>query len=273
MNLRHQIDGLRQLWHFDNRWHLVVGRLVFRRDTVMVYRIGGMQIVVDHAAGDANGIREVFTTPMYRRTLEALDRATVHRVLDIGAHTGSFVLLMVSMGFAVEHVGCVEMNPQTARRLSCNVLANLRAGAADVRVIEAAVCGGSGLRMAHTGHGSTGHFLGAIGEDGHGDHALVRAMTFDEVVDAAFGPGGDQLTAADTIDVCKIDVEGAEYEIFSNPGHESIARCRTLIIEIHELVDQDRWALIDRIVALGFVESEELRDGDVHVFRNVQHRT
>lgn len=68
------------------------------------------------------------------------------------------------------------------------------------------------------------------------------------------------------IDICKIDVEGAECEIFSDPAcHEWLARTRMLIIELHDRFRPDSSAIVDRALAQ-HPHSRETR-GDNVVFR------
>ena len=69
MNLRSKIAGLAAMRQFDNRWALVWSRIVHPRQRVVVYKLGGMQIAMDRAAGDLNLVRDVLTSPMYRHYL------------------------------------------------------------------------------------------------------------------------------------------------------------------------------------------------------------
>ena len=55
---------------------------------------------------------------------------------------------------------------------------------------------------------------------------LSQGVTFDDLADKYFPD--------ETIDICKIDVEGAEFEVFLQPDHKSLVRCRYIIMEIHE---------------------------------------
>jgi hypothetical protein len=89
----------------------------------------------------------------------------------------------------------------------------------------------------------------------------VRGVTFDELFHEYFGGEG-------VVDLCKMDVECAEYEVFGSPGHGSIARCRWLIIEIHEMPGHSRAEVVSEISSLGFEMLPRGSDPSVYAFRN-----
>lgn len=257
MNLvRRKLTGLGLLWRFDNRWRLMVDRLV-RPHAVSTYRVGAVRIDVDHDAGDANGVRDVFATPMYRDLLARAELPGDLRVLDVGAHIGSFTLLLVALGHRLVDATCVEMNPQTHERLRANLAAN---ALGQVRAVHAAVCGDGSDRVVELGRGDTGDSLDSGSPTG-GTSApqVVPGTTLDRLIDDVDGP----------IDLCKLDVEGAEYEIFGEPHHRAIRRCRYVLIEVHERPAPAPSDLLDRIGGLGFsIVAGAAGPVGVHLFRN-----
>ena len=79
------------------------------------------------------------------------------------------------------------------------------------------------------------------------------------------------LFGAELVDICKIDIEGAEYELFEFTPDEVLCKIRYLIVEFH---DPPRTPpAVARLAALGFTEitiEEARRTGDrteVRVFR------
>jgi hypothetical protein len=70
------------------------------------------------------------------------------------------------------------------------------------------------------------------------------------------------------VDICKIDVEQAEYEVMASPGHDRLRRCRVLVVEIHDLAGHSHRDVADAIVGLGFEELPRGSDPSVYVFRN-----
>ncbi len=256
MGLANKVEGLRALLFFDNRWHLAVQRILFPNDPCSVYRIGGLRILVDHSAGDANGTREVFTTPMYRRTLAAMDRDEITTVLDVGAHTGGFALLTATEVPGLERVLCVEMNPNTFHRLAYNLNENLPDRA---RAVHAAVCGTRDALTVPLGRGGTGDSMTGSIDSTDVRPYVIPALTLDDVIAEAAG--------VSTVDLCKIDIEGAEYEIVDSGSFRQLRRCRYVIIEIHRRAGRSADEILEVFAELDFAPLLP-PEGDVHSFYN-----
>ncbi len=67
MNIRNKIEGLKEVWTFDNRLWLAFTKVLFPREQLHVYRYKGIDFLTDHARGDGRGAREVIALPVYRR--------------------------------------------------------------------------------------------------------------------------------------------------------------------------------------------------------------
>jgi len=260
MSIKSKLDGLRVIWKFDNRLQLLVARLFFPREPNTSYRLGNVQFLSDHSAGDANGARELLATPMYRRFVDQMRLTPPLRVFDVGANNGGFPLLLKSLGYELGKTVCVEMNPNTFVRLRFNVESNLRDGC---EFYNAAVCGAARDFKLELGTGGTGDTIYQTGGPQKGGRAYtIRGMTFDDIYAGAFGDG--------LVDVCKIDIEGAEYEVFAAGHHASITRCRYVVIEIHEGEGRDPEQVVRTLQALGFVAlsgNDRAREA-VYGFRN-----
>ena len=75
-----------------------------------------------------------------------------------------------------------------------------------------------------------------------------------------------QQFGVETIDICKIDIEGGECEIFSDPScHDWLARTRMLIIELHDRFRPDSGSLVRAALAQHPHTCEE--KGDNLIFR------
>jgi FkbM family methyltransferase len=264
MSLVHKLGGFRSILQFDNRWQLVAQRLLFSRTDLHVYRIKGMEILVEHSAGDVAGIRECFTTNMYQQYLDVMDlrgRAGGLRVLDCGSHIGSFSLLLQATGHAIKQLACVELNPVTFSRLRFNIEHNLPG--VNATLLNAGVAGESGEMEVMLGTGATSDSLYRRTETRNAVPRRVKLVTMDEVAEqAGFGP--------EPIDLCKLDVEGAEYQVFARPGHSCLNRCRYLLIEVHPMQGQDPKQVLDALKQMGFVEvpAPSQPYPDVYCFRN-----
>jgi FkbM family methyltransferase len=257
------LAGCRDIWRFDNRWQLLLNRLLFRHTSLTVYKLHGREIIVDHDSDDANGTRQCLVSPMYRRFLNSLQFPAPIDVLDLGANGGGFALLLLEMGITLRKIVCVEMNPLTSTRAHLNVSHNVRS---EYKVINAAVCGTSRELELTLGSGGTAESIYQRPENlGHGIKrtCLIQGITLDDIARQEFSAGR-------TVSICKMDVEGAEFEIFFRPGHELIRRVQYLIIEVHPDEQRKKAELMARLQDLNFTEmmNPDERDPHVHMFQN-----
>lgn len=214
--------SIRDLWAFDNRWELLLQRVLFRRTHLQVHRIAGYEMLVDHRTADAGSIRRCVSSDMYRRFLPHLALEGPAAVLDVGANAGGFPLMLAAGGIPIRHLVCVEMNPNTYERLRFNVRTNFPDRS---EVVHAAVCARRQTVPVTVGLGSTSDSIYKRA-DGSARHHDVAGITFDDA--AGRVPEGP-------IDVCKIDVEGAEHEILcdASSANAMLSRCRYVIMEVH----------------------------------------
>jgi FkbM family methyltransferase len=262
MSIKSKIEGIRAIWRFDNRWEILVSRTVFRNDNLNVYRFKGLEILVDHGAGDPNGARHVLVSPMYQRLLGHMKLNEKINVLDLGANGGGFPLLLRANQISLNKLACVEFNPNTFSRMRFNIERNLDC---DFKGINAAICGERRSIEVELGSGSTGDSI--YQQQASGPEARtyrIDGLTFDDIYSASF--------ADEVVDICKMDVEGAEYEVFATANHECIERCRYLIIEIHRLDGLVPEAVIEELRRHGFVELSggSQSDPDVYLFGNTR---
>jgi FkbM family methyltransferase len=242
--VRNKFVGLRALWYFDNWFELWIDRVFLRSKEQVIYRIGQIEILVNHAAGDAIAVREVLTSAMYRRFFPHLKLGTPANVLDLGANCGSFPILLKLEGVPINRVVSVECNPNTFLRLTSNLKRNLEK---DTLAVSAAVCGEARTLELYFGQGSaTENIYSDMPQPGR-ERSRVQGITLDMLYDAYF--------KGQIVDICKMDIEGAEFEVFQAPHHRALERCRYLIMEIHAPAgSQERESLIQRIKSLGFDE-------------------
>lgn len=223
--LRRMWNQLRAVWEnrrFDNALQLLFDRLGGRSTGLTVYRLGEYRILVDHRGEDQVGTRLCLIDGVYEGLLARVSLPRRLSVLDLGANGGGFPLLLGAMGHAFERLVCVEMNPNTCARLAFNIGSNL---GREHLVLNAAVA-------AEVGELEKTFNLGSVSE--RVDHTApagekperVPLLTFDEIVRR----GG----FSDGIDLCKFDVEGAEFDILFGSTATSLKQCRHLLVEFHE---------------------------------------
>lgn len=262
MSFETRLNGLREIAIFDNRWELLINRLFFRKTTLTVHRLGNLEFIVEHQAGDANGVRNVIASGMYRELLPKCLWDCDVSVLDLGANAGGFPLLLLSLGICIRKLVCVEMNPRTFQRLEFNVRRNCNCS---VTCINAAVCGETRTIPLAFGMGATSDSIyhdSDVVPTQSTRRCSVKGLLFDDIYQEAYQD-------SDIIDLCKIDVEQAEYEIFLNQGHEALKKCRYLLIEIHNVNSAGKTnALLTEIENLQFIKIGARERDDVFLFEN-----
>ena len=248
MNVSNKIGGLREILRFDNWPELVLKRTLFTANPLAVYRAGGMDILVDHGGGDENGVREAMVSPMYRNLIAGLSFHAPINVMDLGANVGGFSLLLQLMKIPLKKVAAIEMNPNTYSRMRFNLERNLDCS---LDVSNAAVCGERTTFQLSLGRGSTSDNLYSAGGSA-GKPYEIQGVTLDDVYAASF--------AGETVDLMKLDVEGAEYDILASPFRESLKQVSNLIIEIHPMPGRSQSEVTAALAAAGFLEAA--RSGD-----------
>ncbi|MGB7924616.1 MAG: FkbM family methyltransferase [Pyrinomonadaceae bacterium] len=259
MSIKSKVEGIRAIWRFDNRWELLLSRTVFRNDNLNIYRIKGMEILVDHGAGDPNGARHVLVSQMYQHLLGHMKLQGAINVLDLGANGGGFPLMLHANDIRLNKLACVEFNPNTFSRMRFNVERNLDCAFVG---LNAALCGERRPIEMRLGGGSTGDSIYQQPQTTAARSYNIDGLTFDDIYNASFD--------GEVIDICKMDVEGAEYEVFAAAHHECVARVRYLIIEIHKVDGQSPAAVIAELARRGFKElpRDAQSDPDVYLFVN-----
>jgi FkbM family methyltransferase len=257
-----RVAGLRAIWQFDNRWQLLLNRLLFRRTGLQVYRSNGCEILVDHAAGDECGTRLCLTSQMYKKYLPLLDINGPINVLDLGANGGGFGVMLAVENVPIKKIVGVEMNPHTFMRAQFNITRNIRA---ECRVIHAAVCGERRQFDLLLGKGGTSDTIYQSGGSVHADRRRhsVSGITLDDIGDAEFPP-------PETVHLCKMDVEGAEYEMLWSDTHSLLRRVRHLIVEVHENAAHTKAEFFEKLAGLGFtkVPCADASPAGVYLLRN-----
>jgi FkbM family methyltransferase len=261
MKLFGKIQALRENLQFDNWPVAVMQRLFFRKEQLIVYRKNCVTALVDLGGDDQNGTRMCLASDMYSRWFSHFSKHRPLVVLDLGANGGGFSLSLLAAGYSFSKCVCVEMNPNTYIRLQFNLKYNCRRNGT---AVNAAVAGRNGSVSIADCHGSTSGSIYLQSPNTGVSFVEVPLVTFDELATSHFGMDKNSF-----IDVCKMDVEGAEYEILHSDTCQSLLRTKFLIIEIH---GGERAKLMERICSLGFhdIAADGKPNDGVHCFENTK---
>lgn len=257
MSLATKLRGAKEVWQFDNRLWLLFTKTFFPREKLHIYRYKNLEVLTDHAAGDANGAREILTSPMYRRYLPQMKFDKPVNLLDLGANNGGFPLLLQTEGINLKKVVSVEFNPQTYSRLRFNLERNLDC---QIAALNLAVCGESTTLEIKLGTGSVSNNIYEANVQGNSQTYQIKGETFDGICASHFS---DEI-----IDLCKMDVEGAEFDVFRSSAHQNLTRCRYLIMEIHERPDRKADEILQILERLGFRLENQPGADQVYFFSN-----
>ena len=197
------------------------GRLVAR----LAPELGGARFACD--LSDALS-REVCFTGLYEPPVTRVFQRHVPRggtVIDAGANWGYFSLIAAALSGADGRVIALEPDPRQFEALSHNLSLN---GFANVEPLQAAAAATAGeLTLAGYDDGAANRgvsrVIGAADRDESSRRFTVPSLTIDAVT-AAFA----------TVDLVKIDVEGAE-DLVLQGMQEGLAsrRYRAILLELH----------------------------------------
>jgi len=171
------------------------------------------------------------------RELASELRGTACRVLDIGAHVGSFTVALASAVPGAE-VTAFEPSADRVSYLQQNVATN---GLADrVTVVQAAVGGQAGRAMLIGGGGGGAVVAGSAEADGD----VVDVVGFEDVMNSIDGP----------VDLVKMDCEGGEYDIVASASESALRRIDRLVLEYHPAPPEQVTQLFATLAEAGLVE-------------------
>jgi FkbM family methyltransferase len=168
---------------------------------------------------------EIWLRKCYEPTPEFTIRAG-YTVVDLGANMGFFTC-KTARAAANVRVLAVEPVSVYVERLRSNVLRN---GIENVTVVQAAATGTSGSAITiNIWYKPSGEpmVLAEIPKDADRvEQEVVPGLTLPEIFSR-----GD----IDRCDLLKVDIEGAEFELFANLPKETWGRIRRVVMEVHHV--------------------------------------
>ena len=241
-----KIRRSKTLFQFDNRWQLLINRLFWPNHGPAIYRLGELEIFIDHSAGDQDGTRSCLVPGLYNPCLSAIkDLPKDLVVADLGSNGGGFLLFLKHKGYTIRRAVAVELNPHTWSRLVLNIYRNIPDALQNITLLNGAAGGDDRKIEVSLGRGSVGDSISTESNTGAQQYRVPQ-FSLESII--------RQIEPEMDIDLCKIDIEGAEYDLLDNTDRTCLRRCRHLVIEIHDVAGRSAEALKEQICAYGFQE-------------------
>lgn len=250
------VGGVRWAFRFDNPFEILFARHVFRRKRSVIIEHSGMQMLIDSQSSDPVPVIEILFDAMYDEGIEKAGAAEGDfRYLNLGANIGVFDIRVFQLlrGRHPAITGtAVEMNPATCARLALNLELNRMFS---VRAINAAAWDEHGTTFVRVEDRDTGQRC-TVGDAGRGQP--VPLMPWRELFAIA--------SAGGTLDLLKIDIEGAEEKVVPQITSDDALKTRHLLIETHGFDIHKRVG--EHLRGVGFTQARETPgSGETHVSR------
>ncbi|MCY0899941.1 MAG: FkbM family methyltransferase [Firmicutes bacterium] len=200
-------------------WLAVTAAIALRgalRGSVVHFHLrNGVKLSVPNEAMATDPIFELFSANIYRLPWQM----SPITVMDVGAHVGAFTLSLLSY-----YPRCVVWAFEPAADSFTWLTRNVQQNDLDdrVKMVNAAVNGRGGRGILYPAGSASciNSMVASPGDEGTGYE--VECIAWDSI-----------LRQFDHIDVVKMDVEGAEYDIVLNTPHEAWRCVDSLVMEYH----------------------------------------
>ncbi len=200
---------------------------LFRGDPLVKVPLSGShkhqseELYLRGRSSDSSVYLQVVLDDIYRDFRASLPNTSVQVIVDAGAHIGC-ASLMFHRTFPSARIIAIEPNRENFQLLSKNV-----SHYKNITCINAALWSSDGhLCISNDSISSTWGFITSpIDEAAGGNQELVNARSLPSIMHE-FG--------VEKIDLLKVDIEGAERQIFGEGIGEWLPKVRSVVVEVHE---------------------------------------
>lgn len=217
----------------------VLGQIA-RRSDELTYRLDDLSITIPNVGGARVPLYEVYAEDQYALDWFAQDLGPAPHLVDVGAHVGTFAVDFARR-FPNATAQLFEPTPSTGEYLARNVADN---GLADrFTVNHAALASVAGTFLMVDNGLASGH------------NGILRLGTgLGREIEVPGQGANDVLLAVPQVDLVKMDVEGAEYDIVLATPTETWSRVRRVVMEYHPLEGHRLEQIVDHLGAAGLAE-------------------
>jgi FkbM family methyltransferase len=197
----------------------------------------GYTVVCPNADGARFPLYEIFADDAYDMTELCAGVDPDAAVLDVGGQIGSFSLAIArELPGASIHV--FEASPTSAGYVRRNVSAN---GLTDRITVHGVAMSGAAGEFTFVDSGTASGHNGLTAPAGLGKTVTVPAVSFDQAV----------ADAGNNVQIVKMDVEGAEYDIVLDSSPSSWSKVRKVVMEYHPMAGRSLEDLLKYFAAVG----------------------
>ncbi len=188
-----------------------------------VLKVHGLKISVTNGWGDKQIIREVFCDKYYNNKYIQLRR--IKTMVDLGGHKGYVSLLYTKL---VSNIKVVALEPEADNYKHFKKNIQLNSLSKNIKVLKNAVWEKDCTKTFYKTNGFTaGHTLYEKRASKQNNESYdVECLSLQTIM---------RVSGLKSIDLLKIDVEGAEYNVLFNLNKTILKGIKYIVIECHEI--------------------------------------
>jgi|ERR1035437_5934083 FkbM family methyltransferase len=259
--LKNKIQAFKEILYFDNFIEILFNYLFLHKRNFVRYCKNNTESILQKNKNDVNGFRATIANSEYLKSIEYIKKIGFKdlSVLDLGFNLGAFPILLIIHKFKIKEYYGYEFNPFTYVRGGINIESNLNC---PQTLNCAAVSNQEGhFKYRVLRKGSTGESIYSINSD---LEIEIKSISLNGIFNV--------ISKSLPIDIVKIDIEGAEYEIFFGDKFQKLKNAKFLLMEIHNNVDISKDDLIKVVEGLNFQTKIKttLKNTIIYLFQNIE---
>jgi FkbM family methyltransferase len=164
---------------------------------------------------DKGTFKEIFNQNIYNIKLPIVPNF----IIDAGSNTG-FAALFFKIKYPEAKIISLEIETENVKMIKKNLK-----GYKDIEIIQKGLFNKKSFFRIENPYNATNSF--AIKEVTSGENYDIESITIDEILNS---------TKADSIDILKIDIEGAEKDLFEKNYENWLPKVKIIMVETHDRI-------------------------------------